>query len=73
MGRLERHLDQQKVEQLLATGKFEQPRTYPKQDIVATPSRQWPTPAYRAKIERKQRARLHAIAMTRTRYAATGR
>ena len=80
MGRLERHLDQQKVEQLLATGKIEQPHTHMlgwycpfclgktwHQFPEDCPKARWPTPAYRAKLEAKRKRR------QRTGYAATGR
>ncbi len=71
MGRLERHLDPQKVEQLLATGKFEQPRTYSKEEILRKlsrpPSDRWPSLNYLLKLEAKRKRR------QRTGYSATGR
>jgi hypothetical protein len=69
VGRLERHLDLQKVAQVLhAHPEIERPRAHPTMErhcnsIVD----RWPSPAYAAKLERKAKRR------QRTGYAATGR
>jgi hypothetical protein len=69
MGRLERHLDLQKVAQVLhAHPEIERPRAHP---IFTGPmgrlEGRWPSRAYRAKLKAKRRRRQH------TTYAATGR
>jgi hypothetical protein len=67
MGRLERHLDLQKVEQVLKENpKIQVPRSYPPTDPKPACTR-WPTPQYRAKLEAKRKRR------QRTGYADTGR
>lgn len=78
MGRLERHLDLQKVHQVLqAHPEIERPRVHlkvPGGSRIETSGAtmmwrrdRWPTPAYRAKLVAKRKRR------QRTGYAATGR